>query len=55
MAQGKYKATKRFYQVCGELVHKKEQYQKLGNEKNNGEMIQSYRAQLAALKDKAVA
>ena len=55
LTSGKYKATRRFYQVCGELAHKKEQYQKLGNEKNNGEIIEKYRVELAALKDKAVA
>ena len=55
ITKGKYKATRRFYQVCGELAHKKEQYHKLGNEKNNGEIIQSYRAELAVLKDKALA
>jgi len=52
---GRYKVTRRFYQVCGELAHKKEQYHTLGNEKNNREIIQEYRAELAVLKDKAVA
>ncbi len=55
LSSGRYKATKRFYQVCGELAHKKEQYHKLGDEKNNGEVIQKYRAELAVLKDKALA
>ena len=52
---GRYKATRRFYQICGELAHKKEQYHTLGNEKNNGEIIQKYRAELTVLKDKAMA
>ncbi len=52
LTSGKYKATKRFYQVCGELAHKKEQFQKMGNERNNLEIIEKYRAELAVLKDK---
>ena len=55
LSSGHYKATKRFYQVCGELAHKKEQFHKLGNEKNNVEIIEKYRAELMVLKDKAVA
>jgi RsiW-degrading membrane proteinase PrsW (M82 family) len=52
LTSGKYKATKRFYQVCGELAHKKEQFQKMGNERNNLEIIEKYRAELASLKDR---
>ena len=37
------------------LAHKKNQYHKLGNEKNNVEIIQQYRAELGTLKDKALA
>ncbi|MCF6278509.1 MAG: PrsW family intramembrane metalloprotease [Anaerolineales bacterium] len=55
LTNGRYKATKRFYQICGELAHKKEQYHKLGNEKNNAEIIRAYRAELDALKAQAVA
>lgn len=39
----------RFYQACGELAHKKEQYQRLGDENGNSLIIQSLRHQLAAL------
>lgn len=46
---GKYAATTRFYQVCGELAHKKEQLHKLGEEGNNSEIIARYRAELARL------
>ena len=55
ISQGKYKATKDFYQICGELAHKKEQYLKLGNEKGNLEAIETYRAEMATLKDNALA
>ena len=55
LSRGNYQSTKRFYQVCGELAHKKEQYHKLGNEKNNVELIEKYRAELAKLKDWAAA
>ncbi len=39
----------RFYQACGELAHKKEQLQKLGEERGNTAIIQSLRSQLMAL------
>lgn len=55
LSGGNYKSTKRFYQICGELAHKKEQYHKLGNEKNNVEIIEKYRAELAVLKNEALA
>jgi len=55
LTSGKYSATNRFYKVCGQLAHKKHQYHKLGNEKNNIEMIQQYRAELETLKGKALA
>ncbi|MBT3320933.1 MAG: PrsW family intramembrane metalloprotease [Anaerolineae bacterium] len=54
LSAGKYKATKRFYQICGELAHKKEQYHKLGNERNNLEIIEKNRVELASLKDRAL-
>jgi RsiW-degrading membrane proteinase PrsW (M82 family) len=43
------RATSRFYQVCGELVHKKRQLEKVGNEKDNAAMIEKYRVELAGL------
>ncbi len=42
-------ATSRFYQVCGELSHKKEQLNKLGEESGNSAIIASLRAELSAL------
>jgi len=46
---GKYFPTSRFYQVCGELAHKKEQLRKLGDEGGNTALIAEYRAELAEL------
>ncbi len=42
-------AASRFYQVCGELAHKKNQLLKLGDEGGNMALVQSLRAELAAL------
>jgi RsiW-degrading membrane proteinase PrsW (M82 family) len=55
LTRGNYTATKRFYKVCGDLAHKKSQYHKLGNEKNNIQIIAQYRAELESLKDRALA
>jgi RsiW-degrading membrane proteinase PrsW (M82 family) len=43
------RATARFYQVCGELAHKKEQYSLLGDEGGNLAAIESLRRELAML------
>ena len=42
-------AVARFYQVCGELAHKKEQYNLLGDEGGNLAMIENLRNELAVL------
>jgi RsiW-degrading membrane proteinase PrsW (M82 family) len=49
LSNGRFKATNRFYQVCGELAHKKQQLYKLGEEDGNSAIIQRYRAELARL------
>jgi len=46
---GRFRNTKRFFQVCGELAHKKQQFQKVGDEGGNAALIAGYRAELAAL------
>jgi len=46
---GNFQATNRFYQVCGELAHKKQQLQKNGDENGNTEIIKQYRTELAHL------
>jgi len=45
----KGRAASRFYQVCGELAHKKEQYSRHGDEGGNLAAIESLRGELAAL------
>ena len=49
MTSGSYRATARFYQVCGELAHKKEQLRKLGNETGNMAIIEKLRGELTQL------
>ena len=49
---GKYRGTARFYQLCGELAHKKHQYARLGDEGGNARIIENLRAELAALSPK---
>ena len=49
MTSGSYRSTARFYQVCGELAHKKEQLAKLGNEKGNLAIIEKLRGELTQL------
>ena len=39
----------RFYRVCGELAHKKNQLVKLGDERGNSALVQSLRSELSAL------
>lgn len=47
--RGNYRATSRFYQVMGELAHKKHQLAKLGEEGGNSAIIQRYRDELTRL------
>jgi RsiW-degrading membrane proteinase PrsW (M82 family) len=46
---GRYLKTARFYQVCGEYAHKRQQYARLGDEGSNAAIIQKLRAELASL------
>jgi len=43
------RAASRFYRVCGELAHKKEQLIKLGDESGNTAIVQSLRQELMTL------
>jgi RsiW-degrading membrane proteinase PrsW (M82 family) len=49
LTTGNYFATARFYQVCGELAHKKEQLLKMGDERGNLAIIENLRAELTQL------
>ena len=46
---GHYRTTSRFYQVCGELAHKKQQLLTLGDEGGNSAIILRFRNELAHL------
>jgi hypothetical protein len=46
---GNYQPTNRFYQLCGELAHKKHQIQILGEEGGNTHIIQALQDELARL------
>jgi len=49
LTSGSYLATSRFYQVCGELAHKKEQYARMGDERGNLGIIEKLRSELTQL------
>jgi protease PrsW len=49
LGRGKYRATTRFYQLCGELAHKKRQLATLGEEGENTRWIERIRAELGRL------
>jgi RsiW-degrading membrane proteinase PrsW (M82 family) len=49
LTSGTFRSTSRFYQVCGELAHKKEQLAKIGDENGNTRIIEKLRAELAQL------
>mgnify|MGYP000865981868 CR=1 FL=1 len=53
LSGGAYKATDHFYQYLGELAHKKEQYEKFGDERGNAAIIQKHRESIRALAPKA--
>jgi len=55
LSSGTLRATARFYQVCGELAHKKEQLEKFGDEKGNTRIIQNLRAEMQKLASQAKA
>ena len=49
LISGTFRATSRFYQVCGELAHKKEQFAKMGDEGGNMKIIEQLRGELVRL------
>lgn len=53
LTSGTYRSTARFYQVCGELAHKKEQLARVGDENGNTKIIESLRAELTQLAPQA--
>ena len=53
LASGTFRPTSRFYQICGELAHKKEQLAKMGDESGNTKIIENLRAELVQLAPRA--
>lgn len=49
LTSGTFRPTSRFYQVLGELAHKKEQLSKIGEERGNTLIIQKLRTELTQL------
>jgi RsiW-degrading membrane proteinase PrsW (M82 family) len=49
LGNGRFRVTRRFFQLCGELAHKKRQFATLGDEEGNQQIIASLRAELAQL------
>jgi RsiW-degrading membrane proteinase PrsW (M82 family) len=52
--RGRLRPTTRFYQVCGELAHKKEQLARFGDEGCNAALVEQLRGELAGLSGQAV-
>jgi len=55
LGSGSFRTTSRFYQVLGELAHKKEQFSKFGNEQGNLQIIEQLRQEAGLLAPKAKA
>jgi protease PrsW len=55
LTSGTFRSTARFYQVCGELAHKKEQLAKMGDESGNTKIIENLRAEIIQLGPQAKA
>jgi RsiW-degrading membrane proteinase PrsW (M82 family) len=53
LTKGSFLDTSRFYQLCGELAHKKQQLLLKGEESGNSQIIESLRTQLASLSQRA--
>ena len=53
LTSGSLRATSRFYQVLGELAHKKEQFAKMGDENGNGQIIEKLRSEMLQLAPQA--
>jgi protease PrsW len=53
LTSGTFRSTARFYQVCGELAHKKEQLARLGDESGNTRIIEKLRTELIKLAPQA--
>lgn len=55
LINGSFRPTSRFYQVCGEIAHKKRQRETLGEEDGNSAAIDKLRSELKSLSSRATA
>ena len=55
LGSGRFLATRRFYHLCGELAHKKQQLARLGDEGGTTQLIESVREELRRLAPEAMA
>lgn len=55
LTSGTFRSTSRFYQVLGELAHKKDQLQRLGDEGRNTKIIEQLRMEMNQLASQAKA
>jgi hypothetical protein len=53
ITSGTFRSTSRFYQVLGELAHKKDQLQRLGDEGRNTQLIEQLRMEMNQLAPQA--
>jgi hypothetical protein len=51
LGSGKYRATVRFYQLCGELSHKKRQLATMGDEVGNSRWVETLRAEISTISE----
>lgn len=52
---GRFRTTRRFYHLCGELAHKKQQFARLGDEQGTAQRIEGVREELRRLAPEAMA
>ena len=50
---GRFRATRRFYHLCGKLAHKKQQLARLGDEGGTAQIIESLRTEMRRLAPEA--
>jgi RsiW-degrading membrane proteinase PrsW (M82 family) len=49
LSAGRFRATRRFYRLCGELAHKKHQLAHFGDEEGNGRIVEELRQEMRRL------
>jgi RsiW-degrading membrane proteinase PrsW (M82 family) len=55
LSSGQFLATRRFYRLCGELAHKKQQIARLGDEDGAARTVETLREEMRRLRPMAVA